>query len=601
MSYVVMARKRRPKVFESVVGQDHITTTLQNAIRQERVAQAYLFSGPRGTGKTSSARLLAMALNCESGPTPEPCGTCSACVSIQQGKSMDVLEIDGASNRGIDEIRQLREEVGYAASKGKRKVYIIDEVHMLTTEAFNALLKTLEEPPPHVVFVFATTESHKVPETILSRCQRYNFRRIPVEAIVEELKRAVAEENVEADEAALYQIGRKADGGMRDALSLLDQVVAFSDSGVSIEAVQDLLGIIPRDLYFGLTEAIQNKDGAQALGAVGRLVQEGGDIGEFVDGLMAHFRHLLVANATGELTDDDLPASDRQRYTEMASAFDETDLVRMLNTVSELETRISRVAEPRFWLELCVMKLVKMTSSVDLATLMAKLDKLESGGGSAPSNAPQQRPLPRRPVKKTEVEPSTNGPQIQAPPSTLGGGPRIVTPPKKEETSPPPPIQADVTPAAPKVVVNQPRAEEPPPPEAPEAPADEPPMDPVAPGDPPTLDVVTSRWEKFVAEVKGRKISVGTFLSEGYAKSLTDEQLVIGFKKNKEFHANQVRRNRGLVEEVAVMVFGGVVRIGCEVDYDSPSSDDGGESDTRPEEDERVQMVLQVFGGEVVR
>ncbi len=188
MSYVVMARKRRPKAFERVVGQDHITTTLQNAIRQERVAQAYLFSGPRGTGKTTSARLLATALNCENGPTPEPCGECVSCKAIQQGKSMDVLEIDGASNRGIDEIRQLREEVGYAASKGKRKVYIIDEVHMLTTEAFNALLKTLEEPPPHVVFVFATTEVHKVPETILSRCQRYTFRRIPAEAIVEELK-----------------------------------------------------------------------------------------------------------------------------------------------------------------------------------------------------------------------------------------------------------------------------------------------------------------------------------------------------------------------------------------------------------------------------
>ncbi|MBT3601445.1 MAG: DNA polymerase III subunit gamma/tau, partial [Candidatus Latescibacteria bacterium] len=384
MSYVVMARKRRPKVFERVVGQDHITTTLQNAIRQDRVAQAYLFSGPRGTGKTTSARLLATALNCENGPTPEPCGTCASCLAIQQGKSMDVLEIDGASNRGIDEIRQLREEVGYAASKGKRKVYIIDEVHMLTTEAFNALLKTLEEPPPHVVFVFATTEVHKVPETILSRCQRYSFRRIPAETIVEELTRAAEDEAVEFEEAALYQIARKADGGMRDALSLLDQVIAFSDSGVSVVAVQDLLGIIPRDLYFELTQAIQDKVGADALGVVERLVQEGGDTGEFVEGLMEHFRHLLVACAVGELNDEDLPASDRQRYAETASHFDETDLVRMLNTVSELETRLGRVAEPRFWLELTVMKLVKMVASVDLATVLAKLENLGQGGGDRP-------------------------------------------------------------------------------------------------------------------------------------------------------------------------------------------------------------------------
>lgn len=589
MSYVVMARKRRPKVFESVVGQNHITTTLQNAIRQARVAQAYLFSGPRGTGKTSSARLLAMALNCDTGPTPEPCGTCAACVAIRDGKSMDVLEIDGASNRGIDEIRQLREEVGYAASKGKRKVYIIDEVHMLTTEAFNALLKTLEEPPPHVVFVFATTEVHKVPETILSRCQRYNFRRIPAEAIVEELKKAVAEEGVEAEEAALYQIGRKADGGMRDALSLLDQVVAFSESGVSMAAVQDLLGIIPRDLYFELTQAIFDKNSAHALGVIDRLMHEGSDIGEFVDGLMGHFRHLLVACATGELVDDDLPVTDRERYTQVGTQFDEMDLVRMLNTVSDLETRIGRVAEPRFWLELTVMKLVKMTASVDLATLLSKLEKLEQGGGATEPS----RPAPRRPQRPSAEPTNGNGPQMKAPeatpkpaplkePEPPQAGPRIAVPPPTSQNEPPAPPPEP--PAKPELPESQEM-------ELPDAPA----------GEPPTLDLVRQRWEKLVAEVKGRKISVGTFLSEGTPKDLTGDQLMISFKKNKEFHANQVRRNRPLVEEVAAMVFGGVVRIGCEVDYDTPSQDEGGESDARPEDDERVQMVLQVFGGEVVR
>lgn len=598
MSYVVMARKRRPKVFERVVGQDHITTTLQNAIRQDRVAQSYLFSGPRGTGKTTSARLLATALNCENGPTPEPCGECASCTAIQQGKSMDVLEIDGASNRGIDEIRQLREEVGYAASKGKRKVYIIDEVHMLTTEAFNALLKTLEEPPPHVVFVFATTEVHKVPDTILSRCQRYSFRRIAVESIVEELKLAVASEGVEADEAALYQIGRKADGGMRDALSLLDQVIAFSDSGVSVDAVQDLLGIIPRDLYFELTEAIQNKASAQALGVVEQVVQAGGDCGEFVEGLMEHFRHLLVACATDELTDEDLAASDRQRYNELATHFDENDLVRMLNAVSELETRIGRVAEPRFWLELTVMKLVKMTASIDLSTLLAKLETLEQSGGV--SNGAVSRALPRRP-QKAEEPPAENSapPQNQRPVA-----PHIQKPAVPVVQAPAPEVKGPQAPQ-PKA----PRIEEPPPPieEAPPSalqPVSESAPEELAPspsGEPPAFDVVTSRWDKLVQEVKGRKISVGTFLAEGRPKSLTDEQLLVVFKRNKEFHANQVRRNRGLVEEVAAVVFGGVVRIGCEVDYDMPSGEDGSESDPRAEDDERVQLVLQVFGGEVVR
>lgn len=592
MSYVVMARKRRPKAFERVVGQDHITTTLQNAIRQERVAQAYLFSGPRGTGKTTSARLLATALNCENGPTPEPCGECVSCKAIQQGKSMDVLEIDGASNRGIDEIRQLREEVGYAASKGKRKVYIIDEVHMLTTEAFNALLKTLEEPPPHVVFVFATTEVHKVPETILSRCQRYTFRRIPAEAIVEELKRAVADEGVKAEEAALYQIGRKADGGMRDALSLLDQVMAFSDSGVTAEAVQDLLGIIPRDLFFELTQAIQEQASADALGVIERLVQEGGDVGEFVEGLMEHFRHLLVARAMGELADDDLPASDRERYAEVAKGFDETDLVRMLNAVAELETRIGRVAEPRFWLELTVMKLVKMTASVDLALLLTKLEKLGQGGGGI-EGAPASRNLPRRPQKTPEkiaqqpvqeAPRKSTGPPIQTPPPELirsserqpSGPPMIEEPPPHTEERPRRESVAQEPEPTPELETTPIRRES------------------------PSFDVVKERWAKFVQEVKGRKISVGTFISEGYPKSMLDEQLVIGFKKNKEFHANQVRRNRGLVEEVAALIFGGVVRIGCEVDYDMPSGEDGSEADPRAEDDERVQMVLQVFGGEVV-
>lgn len=600
MSYEVMAREFRPQTFRAVVAQEHIIETLQNAIRQDRVAHAYLFSGPRGTGKTTTARLLAKALNCVEGPTPDPCGNCQFCESIAKGNSADVREIDGASTGSVDDIRQLREEVGYASTKNKRKIYIIDEVHMLSNEAFNALLKTLEEPPPHVIFVFATTEPQKVPETVLSRCQRFNFRRIAAVEIVGKLKHILSEKLTDtddaalyqADEEALYQIARKADGGMRDAESLLDQVVAFSNSGVTVEAVQDLLGIIPRELYFDLTLAIQNKVGADALGVVERLAQEGGDIAGFVEGLMEHFRHLLVACAVGELNDDDLPESDRKRYMEAAAHFDETDLVRMLNTVSELETRIGRVAEPRFWLELTVMKLVKMAASVDLATVLAKLEEMGQGGGSASPAAPAPRSAPSRPQRKPEPSaPQSNGPQIQTPPPQVEAERSPVSP---QKTSP--------------VVQVPPRIEEPPPIGAipqgtpPVAPHPEPEAAPSEMrGEPPSFDAVTSRWEHFVKEVKGRKISVGTFLSEGYAKSIDGEQLVVAFKKNKDFHANQVRRNRALVEEVAASVFGGVVRIACEVDYDSPSEDEGSEGDPQIEDDERVQMVLQVFGGEVVR
>ncbi len=579
MSYTVMARKRRPQAFETVVAQNHVTTTLQNAIRLGRVAQSYLFSGPRGTGKTTTARLLAMALNCEQGPTAEPCGECASCVAIRQGNSMDVLEIDGASNRGIDEIRQLREEVGYAASQGKRRVYIIDEVHMLTTEAFNALLKTLEEPPAHVVFVFATTEAHKVPETILSRCQRYNFRRIPPVAIVEELKMAVDEEGVIAEESALFLIARKADGGMRDALSLLDQVIAFSDAGITEDAVQNLLGLIPRDVYFSLTQAIVERDGARALEIVDELAREGSDLGEFVAGLMAHFRHLLIACAAGDLTDENLPEADRAQYAEGAAQFEEADLVRMFNAVGELETQISRVSEPRFWIELTVMKLVQMTSSVDLQVLISRLEQLERGlksQGKVSGRVPAERPLPPRPKpvsqqKKTSSRSDTRAREDSA----------KLSPPTTASKTSPPQQQGNGRPVA-----EQPQEEIPPVPE-------------VSSGDPPDFSVIKNKWEQLVQKVKEKKMSLGTFLAEGHPQSMDGRHLVVAFQKHREFHASHVRRSRALVEEVACNVFEGTVTISCEVIYDDNKEQIVEEKSA--EEDERVQMVMQVFSGEVIR
>ncbi len=580
MSYMVMARKRRPQAFETVVAQNHVTTTLQNAIRLGRVAQSYLFSGPRGTGKTTTARLLAMALNCEQGPTAEPCGECASCVAIRQGNSMDVLEIDGASNRGIDEIRQLREEVGYAASQGKRRVYIIDEVHMLTTEAFNALLKTLEEPPAHVVFVFATTEAHKVPETILSRCQRYNFRRIPPVAIVEELKMAVDEEGVIAEESALFLIARKADGGMRDALSLLDQVIAFSDAGITEDAVQNLLGLIPRDVYFGLTQAIVERDGARALEIVDELAREGSDLGEFVAGLMAHFRHLLIACAAGDLTDENLPEADRAQYAEGAAQFEEADLVRMFNAVGELETQISRVSEPRFWIELTVMKLVQMTSSVDLQVLISRLEQLERGlksQGKVSGRVPAERPLPPRPKPVSSQQKTTSS---RSDTRAREDSAKLSPPTTASKTSPPQ-QQGNGRPVA-----EQPQEEIPPVPE-------------VSSGDPPDFSVIKNKWEQLVQKVKEKKMSLGTFLAEGHPQSMDGRHLVVAFQKHREFHASHVRRSRALVEEVACNVFEGTVTISCEVIYDNNKEQIVEEKSA--EEDERVQMVMQVFSGEVIR
>ena len=555
MSYQVMARERRPEVFDEVVAQDHIVKTLQNAIRTDRVAQAYLFSGPRGTGKTTTARLLAKALNCDEGPTPTPCGRCASCVSIKQGRSLDVREIDGASTNSVEDVRQLREEVGYAASKGKRKVYIIDEVHMLSMSAFNALLKTLEEPPPHVIFIFATTELNKVPDTILSRCQRYNFRRIPTSEIVSELRKIVEEQKLDAEEEALFLIGRKAGGAMRDALSLMDQVMSFSDEGIRAEDVRNLLGIVPRDLFFSLTDAIASDDGAAGLRIVNGLIEEGGDIGEFTEGLVEHFRHLLVARIEGEVIGADLPESDLERYREAATGFEEQDLLRMLNTVADLELNIGRVGDPRFWLELTIVKLVKAASTADLQTVIDQLSKVQASSGkpslprSVERAGPVASPASRRSARSLGSAGSTVPNEFQTAPETKEE-------PEPDDDEPAPAVDLD-------------------------------------------LSTVRNRWEEVVNLVKEQKVSVGTFLSEGSPRSLDDNQLLVMFKRHRDFHKKQVERNKGSVEAVLKAVFGVEVRIVCDVDYDDVPQEIAREQ--RVEEDEHVQMALRIFNGEIVK
>ncbi len=555
MSYQVMARERRPEFFDEVVAQDHIVKTLQNAIRTDRIAQAYLFSGPRGTGKTTTARLLAKALNCDDGPTPTPCGKCPSCIAIKEGRSLDVREIDGASTNSVDDVRQLREEVGYAASKGKRKVYIIDEVHMLSMSAFNALLKTLEEPPPHVVFIFATTELNKVPDTILSRCQRYNFRRIPTGEIVGELKKIVAQKKIDADEEALFLIGRKADGALRDALSLMDQVISFSDGSIRADDVRSLLGIVPRDMFFSLTDAIADDDGSTGLRIVNSLMEEGGDIGEFVEGLVEHFRHLLVARIEGEVIGADLPEADLKHYQEAAQVFQEQDLLRMLNTVADLELNIGRVGDPRFWLELTIIKLVKAASTADLQTVIDQLSNVQASS-AMPS-------LPRAAERSASV------------PSPA---------PRRSLRSPAP---AERTPAQEKPAAPETK-------EAPEPDDDEP-----APAVSVDLSTLLNRWEEVVNLVREQKVSVGTFLSEGVPKSLDDDLVLVMFKRHRDFYANRVRRNKDTVEAALKTVFGVQLRIDCKVDYDDLPEEVVKEQ--RVEEDEHVQMALRIVNGEVVK
>ncbi|MEW5979039.1 MAG: DNA polymerase III subunit gamma/tau [Acidobacteriota bacterium] len=394
MSYQVIARKWRPQTFDEVVGQSPATRTLKNAILHDRIAHAYLFAGSRGVGKTTTARILAKALNCVQGPTVNPCNQCDPCREITAGSAMDVLEIDAASNRGIDEIRELRENVRYAAARDRFKVFIIDEVHMLTTEAFNALLKTLEEPPPQVVFILATTELHKVPSTVLSRCQQFNFRAIAHQEILDRLLHITGQDQIRIEESALNAIVRAAEGSMRDAQSLLDQVISFCGREVSEDQVRDLLGLIPYQLLEDLTSAIAEADGRRVLRLVEELVESGRNLQHFLREFLTHLRNLLMVKIVG--TDREvvpLPAAELNRLVEAANHFSEEDLTRFFSILSAAENELRWSSQPRFHLEIGLIKLVQAKRLVPLERVLAGLEENpKSGPNDIPARTSSQLP-----------------------------------------------------------------------------------------------------------------------------------------------------------------------------------------------------------------
>jgi len=321
MAHLALYRAWRPQTFKDMVGQQHIVQTLQNAIREDRLSHAYLFSGPRGTGKTSAAKILAKAVNCEHGPSPEPCNQCSQCERITSGSVMDVIEIDAASNRGVEEIRDIRDKVKYSPTEVRRKVYIIDEVHMLTTEAFNALLKTLEEPPGHVMFVLATTEPHKLPPTIISRCQRFDFRRVSLEEQAGRLREICTEEQITAEEAALQYIARLSDGGMRDALSLLDQISSFTGGQVSLEQAIEATGGLPSEQFARLAVAIREHDASKVLLEIDEMMKAGKSADKCLEQLMHYFRDLLLSQLAPEAGDSSGRIANPAELKEMSSGF----------------------------------------------------------------------------------------------------------------------------------------------------------------------------------------------------------------------------------------------------------------------------------------
>ncbi len=392
MSYLALARRYRPGDFDTILSQHHITTTLKNAVSSGRISHAFLFCGPRGTGKTTTARVLAKALNCEKGPTPEPCGECTVCKEITLGSSPDVFEIDAASNRGIDDIRELRENVRYSPVGGRYKIYIIDEIHRLTREAFDALLKTLEEPPSHVIFIFATTDPQALPATILSRTQRYNFKRIPVSALAEAVNSVARKEGLSIDPNAALLVAKKADGSLRDALSLLDQLSSFSDSNIDMERAAEVLGLVKTDLLFAIAQSIINHDAAGALAQLSEFTKSGGDPPELAGALAGYIRTLLlIRNGVDDTEILELDKAELEKANKLVAEIDPVDLLRYFTALADYKWSVKQGQDPVFTLETAVVKMAAMDRAVSLEELLRgmQMDSTSRGfAAGSPRNTP---------------------------------------------------------------------------------------------------------------------------------------------------------------------------------------------------------------------
>jgi len=551
MSYQVLSLKLRPQRFDEVVGQTHVTRTLQNAIGLDRVAHGYIFSGPRGVGKTTTARILAKVLNCKNPKDNNPCGTCVNCTEITQGSNLDVQELDGASNRGIDEMRDLREAVKYPPNNSKYRIYIIDEVHMLTREAFNALLKTLEEPPPHVIFIMATTDAHKVPATILSRTQRFDFKHISINDISEYLKQILESENIKYDTDGIRLIAQKADGSLRDSLSLLDQTIAYASDGLDVETIRDVLGIIKENVFLNIIQTIEKRDHKEVIHQLNQLIDAGYAISDFISGFNEFLRNCMIQK-TGESAKLNL-SENSLNWLQTGCRFSTADFLRMLDLSLQFESKLRFLQQPQISLEALFIKLSMMDASVDIASILS---------GEVPKTISVKKPESQKPSITTE---KPDSPLVQTEPME-SPQPTENNPVTEKLTTPTPPVVSE---PVPQQVRNL------------------------------TLEDFNNSWTEIIEGLEEKNSKIAHFLEEAKLSSFDGKQLLIELVNGHRFHLKTLEKDAEQIASVINDKLNQKIRIKFHIQENNEEKPEK----KKPESAEHplFMKVLETFEGEIIR